>query len=436
MIEKIERFLFLSLLFFLPTQVGKHFWPDFSKVSGIRLDYLSPTLYLTDIVVFLLFFVVVVGLVPLSKTFFKQLLQHSNKNLLLLLAISIGLFVYHSLFSLSPMASLYASIKVLEMVFVGIYVAYRIHAYSFVLILRTLLVSSVLVSLLAGMQLLSQRTIGGVWYFLGERTFSVSTPQIATFLYNGQELLRPYATFSHPNVLAFFLFMTLVLTIVFFIGRQMSFVMRIILVFISLILFLTFSRIVISMYSIFLCYVLFKNTKHIKRLLLPLSSIMIAGVGYILLFKDRFLTFDLWHHDFMVRYDLIIIALSVWMENPLLGVGLNNFYIHEITYQKELSEIFLQPVHTIYIFVLSQLGLIGFIVFCIFIALSIGSILQKVKQADNSFYIGILIVCIAFLIQGFFDHFFLTVQQGQLMTALIFGLCWSKRIARQKNIDE
>src|SRR5580692_2023869 len=48
--------LLLSLFFlFLPTQLGKHFWPDFSIVSGIRIDYLSPIIYVTDILVVLLF---------------------------------------------------------------------------------------------------------------------------------------------------------------------------------------------------------------------------------------------------------------------------------------------------------------------------------------------------------------------------------------------
>ena len=44
-------FLFYLLLLLLPTQLGKHFWPTFSYVLGTRVDYLSPTLYLTDIII-------------------------------------------------------------------------------------------------------------------------------------------------------------------------------------------------------------------------------------------------------------------------------------------------------------------------------------------------------------------------------------------------
>ena len=40
-------FLFLLLI---PTQLGRHFWPEWSYILGIRVDYLSPTLYLLDLI--------------------------------------------------------------------------------------------------------------------------------------------------------------------------------------------------------------------------------------------------------------------------------------------------------------------------------------------------------------------------------------------------
>ena len=43
--------MFLCLL---PTQLGKHFWPGWSLISGIRVDYLAPTIYLVDIIVIMM----------------------------------------------------------------------------------------------------------------------------------------------------------------------------------------------------------------------------------------------------------------------------------------------------------------------------------------------------------------------------------------------
>ena len=51
MINKTLSILFLLLL---PTQLGKHFFFDFSYLSGVRVDYLAPTVYLLDVTVFLL----------------------------------------------------------------------------------------------------------------------------------------------------------------------------------------------------------------------------------------------------------------------------------------------------------------------------------------------------------------------------------------------
>src|SRR5680860_1754307 len=47
-------FFFYLLILFLPTQVGKHFWLQSSFVYGLRIDYLSPTLYLTDILILII----------------------------------------------------------------------------------------------------------------------------------------------------------------------------------------------------------------------------------------------------------------------------------------------------------------------------------------------------------------------------------------------
>src|SRR5579872_1357131 len=52
-----DKIIFYLFIFLLPTQFGKHFWLDFSYVLGQRVDYLSPTLYTTDILVTALFLI-------------------------------------------------------------------------------------------------------------------------------------------------------------------------------------------------------------------------------------------------------------------------------------------------------------------------------------------------------------------------------------------
>lgn len=56
-LEVLEKVLCFLFIFFIPTQLGKHFWPEWSYVMGIRVDYLSPTLYFLDLI-WLGFFVI------------------------------------------------------------------------------------------------------------------------------------------------------------------------------------------------------------------------------------------------------------------------------------------------------------------------------------------------------------------------------------------
>src|SRR3989344_5909066 len=49
-----EQVLFFLTVLFLPTQLGKHFWPDFSFVYSLPIDYLSPVIYFWDLLVMFL----------------------------------------------------------------------------------------------------------------------------------------------------------------------------------------------------------------------------------------------------------------------------------------------------------------------------------------------------------------------------------------------
>ncbi|MDP4011799.1 MAG: hypothetical protein Q8P72_06265, partial [Candidatus Roizmanbacteria bacterium] len=54
-------FLFI---FFLPTQLGTFFFIPESYIDGIRIDYLAPAVYLTDILVIILIVITVIPHLP------------------------------------------------------------------------------------------------------------------------------------------------------------------------------------------------------------------------------------------------------------------------------------------------------------------------------------------------------------------------------------
>ena len=52
--KKVEQVLLFLTLTFLPTKFGYNFWPDFSLVYSLKVNYFSPAIYFWDILVLLL----------------------------------------------------------------------------------------------------------------------------------------------------------------------------------------------------------------------------------------------------------------------------------------------------------------------------------------------------------------------------------------------
>lgn len=78
---KINYWLIALLVLLSPSQLGIHFWPEWSLVDGIKIDFLSPTIYFTD----LLF----LGTLIISGFQFRK-----SKFIKLLGAIFLGLFCF------------------------------------------------------------------------------------------------------------------------------------------------------------------------------------------------------------------------------------------------------------------------------------------------------------------------------------------------------
>jgi len=198
------------LSFLLPTQLGKHFFFSFSYLSGIRIDYLAPTLYLIDI---LSFFLLVFFGIQYFKTF-KKIKRPLSKSLLFFVVLVV-LIALNWYFSLSKELWLYRFARILQVLFLFQFFRHngnKRNLYPFVL--WGLFFGAFFELALSISQLASRHSLQGIWYFFGERQFMISTPGIAKARMLGAEFLRPYGTFSHPNSLAGFylLIYTFILT--------------------------------------------------------------------------------------------------------------------------------------------------------------------------------------------------------------------------------
>ncbi len=413
--DRISRTLFYLLIIFLPTQLGKHFWPNFSFVFGLRLDYLSPTFYFTDILILII-------LLLSSKKIIYFFKKQTGKNVFLFLTFYVFLFL-GILSSKNLPAGLYGLLKLTEMIFLSIYVIQNFQNLNKKNLFIAFSIPIIYESLLSLFQLFNNGSMGGLLYFLGERTFNSSTPGIANASINGQLILRPYATFSHPNVLAGFLVIFTLFLLNLFTKKE-KVVLIILTALATLSLFSTLSRIAIVYWLICLIILfaisMYKKYKKGKTNIKNVAFILISIFVIVLIFvKDstlmqRFSETTVYEQSFAQRQELTTSSFNMLIKNPLLGVGINNFYFN-LT-----NTLFIQPVHNIFLLILSQGGII---VFFIIMYVLIKALVIVVRLKNIYLFLALLSITVL----GSFDHYFLTLQQGQILTVLVFGAIYSKK---------
>ena len=430
--SKFESLLLALFFVLLPTQFGKHFWPDFAIVAGIRIDYLSPTLYSTDILLIILFVSFFIRILVR-----KHLRVVSNKTQIAVLSFLFIFLLCNVVFSLRPPLAMYGASKYLEFFFLGLYLAVTIKRFAqFKFIAFLFALSASFESFLAIFQYVSQSSLNGIFYFFGERAFTGATPGIANVSLAGDLILRPYATFPHPNVLAGFLLVA-ILFVWFFLrkssSRWVQLFSAVSLLLCSVALLLTFSRLPIALWIIFVASVLLRlllvKLQTFKQKIFANCLLLVAIVSFSTLpishdLITRFTQTSFTEESFVERSELLSAAFMMFQRHPLFGVGLDNFLPALAPLQKPMPlNLYLQPVHNIFLLIATELGLVGFMLFCTLFAASYRRISRQDKKVKYFLFLALSVI----LVTGMFDHYWLTLQQGQLLFATILGLSFAKK---------
>lgn len=387
-LKKVEGLLFVLTILFLPTQLGRHFWPDFSFVYSLKIDYLSPTLYFWDLLVVCLAAVWILGRPKVNK-------PALNLFLLFMLAQAVSLIgagnsgaglVRLEQYLVAGLFGVYIASEKWEVISAKLYLPLSLAIFG--------------ESVLAILQFIKGGTVG--FWILGERTFTISTPAIAKFDFYGREFLRPYATFPHPNVLAAFLLVSLLLT------QARIKVINIITV---IAITLTVSR--TAMVAGFVAGLLLLTKKW--KIMLVFLILILSPFLY-----TRFASvFNYDQLTFLRREELNEVASKIFLSFPIFGVGLNNFIPYVSEQVVAGPSRFLQPVHNIFLLALSEtgilglLGLLGLMGYPIF------------KLYSYRLPLTSLLPWAVIIFLGLFDHYFLTLPQGYRLIFLIWGLSLS-----------
>jgi len=376
-----SNLLIKIVVLLLPTQLGLHFWPAFSRVAGIKVDYLSPTIYFIDILLVLL---VIFNL--------KSLYLFLKKNLPTL-GIFVSFIILNTLFSVSPLNTLFWWLRTL--LYLLAFLVFRFRRLTWQQIRPSLLYGTILIVLIEIIQLCLQSSIGGPLYFLGERAFSGSTPGIGRFDLLGLEILRPISTFSHSNSLAGYL-----LVVFYLFSKRSSTSWHKLIPFIGILL--TFSKSAI----IALAFIVF-NLK--PEFIVLISVIITFAQPLIQNYSSNWqpLSDRLFYFAYLKR---------IVLQNPFTGVGLGGFIpaLGRFLPGSFLTPSRLQPVHNLLFLSFSELGILGaFLVFLTAIKLKI------LKALSNPLILGLIALI---LFTGTFDHYTWTLPQNKLIFLLALSI--------------
>lgn len=396
----------------IPTQLGRHFWPEWSNVLGMRVDYLSPTLYLLDLVW--------LGLVISSFDNWKKI-RPQKWWWWVLIVVGLNIFLAQNW----QVAGLR-------------WIRWGQWGFSVFLIKENVgLVKKYLGGVVAGWvlvesglalaQVMNGGSLQGIFYWLGERSFSLTTIGIAQMSVGGEAWLRAYGTFSHPNSLAGFLWLSLLIwersfgkiswikRELWFLGKKLDMngiIWWMVWWWGTVGIVLAGSRVVWMLLAVFWIYKGGKMWSGYKKklgMMLVLLGVFVLVWGVMAI---NYKTSDyLGGWDKLSgekRIELMKVSGLMIEDNWIMGVGAGNFLVKLPDYLSKNGIIWLQPVHNIGLLAVSELGIVGVIM--------VGFLILKnklIRFGNKKWW------WLAILVTGMVDHYWLTLPQNSWLLALI-----------------
>ncbi|PIZ58334.1 hypothetical protein COY20_03760 [Candidatus Shapirobacteria bacterium CG_4_10_14_0_2_um_filter_40_12] len=373
----------------------------------MRVDYLSPTLYLVDI-----FWIVWMGSRLRGNDKFKLKKLVNFENLIFLLLIGVNVIVAGNRW-----VAVYRWVRIIQWIVSLKFI--KLESYKVKEYLKIIIPIWVITESLLGLaQVLNGGSIGGIWYWIGERRFSFSSIGIAQMSMFGEGLLRAYGSFSHPNSLAGFL----LIVWVYWQKNKVRNINYWIVYWMAILgIMVSGSRWIwgITFVIFNLKFFIFNRKPKVKEIF----GKVLVGAGLVAIILGVMSTnyrlgdfFAGWDSDSLnKRKTLFVVGIKMVKENPLLGIGAGNFVAKLPKFSIGNSFFWLQPVHNIFLLAWVEIGLLGI--------MAIGYKLVKcleypklIKNKKNWVILGLIVMT------GMVDHYWLTLPQNSWLLAVILGI--------------
>ncbi len=270
----------------------------------------------------------------------------------------------------------------------------------------------------------------------GESVIAPNILGVAKFEFASQKFIRAYGTFPHPNVLGFFLLLSLAcgIWIIIRYWHKKNYLFKVALVlgslFIEAGILLSYSRSIILSSFILLSIMLTTYRKKVVSIYrlscskLKINPMFQGVVALIAVFATLFIAYNLLVPRLCIKEcagDTSIslrmaygkFAYAIIANHPFTGIGPGNFvpYLKD-RFPQNFQPWEFQPSHNIYLLITAETGLLGLIAFLIAIT---SIILQSRIKFNNIIKDPFTILFFLTLLIGLVDHYFWTLPQGQML---------------------
>ncbi len=402
----MSQILLSLLIFAIPLNLFLKLSLASAYVDGLLIDYLIPKLYLSDIILWAL----LLNWLKLAlqkqhlnlKSIFLQLQQHHWG------VILIGLLITRQLFTSYAWSGVWFSLQLVESGLLLWFLVKNSDLLKTQITRVSLLITLASQFLLALYQFITQQPLLP-YRFLGEPRFKPYY-LLSRHIFLGQEKILPYAATAHPNVLAGLgvIFCLMIWTANW---PKLKKNQRKIIQITSLVVCLGLIGLTQSLSALLtlglglLLNNLSLNLKQLKKCLIIILFLIPIAINLI---RPMFSQ----HPSFERRAILNQATIKLWINQPLLGTGLNQFttVLTNITRYQDLRN-FIQPAHHVPLLWLAETGLLGITM--------IIWIWRQIKNRDKKKIVQALLILSPILA---LDHYLHSLQTGRLM--FILWLSW------------
>lgn len=478
-----DIWFFYGFLLFFTLSVRKVLF--YFPIERTFNEYTGIYVYMSDILLFLCLFSWFIFILCNKRVLLSNINLWINAlfhNLYLFIPFILVIWSFISIvWSSNEDVAIFKSLKLLEVYLLYLYLVFRFvprgtfSSFSqwkkFILFFIGL---GVIQSILGIIQVISQKAIG--LFFLKESIIDPSISGVAKIVLDGQKYIRAYGLFPHPNILAGFLVISIILTLLYlklfhveqnnkeivprgtisnlfgiylFAKKKLisgnSFI-KILLAIESLGFILTLSKSAILGLVIALSYIYWKiivprgtikdlrikKLFHVEQLRISIPALLILLVSLFLILKPNFNFFFIQSLNERTLY--LNVSRGTILENPILGIGIGQFVIRMQNFSSTILQNWqYQPVHNVFLLIWSELGLIGLALFIWLLKIMFHvehfpysfvprGIMEKDRKSVRIVLIYFKGILLGLLFIMIFDHYLWDIQQGEIILWIILGL--------------